>query len=90
MFGAVKSMSKTTFTGLHIDLSDVSLIGRLTKGPGGWFAPIVWRYTGTTVNVKMADEKEEFRILVDDEQLREEKEAQDNYDRLVSEWKTSS
>lgn len=82
-------MSKTEFNGIYIDLADISLIGKLVKGPAGWFAPIVWRATGSTINVKLADEKEAFSIIVGDEQLEEEKAAKENYARLVSEWKES-
>ena len=50
-------MSKVTFNGIHIDLSDVSLIGLLTKHEGIWSCPIVWRATGAAINVKMGDRK---------------------------------
>jgi hypothetical protein len=83
-------MSKTTFNGIHIDLSDISMISQLEKRQGAWIASVVWRMTGVAINLKMASVREEFAIIIGDEQVREEKEAKQNYDRLVSEWKAIS
>lgn len=82
-------MSKTTFNGIHIDLADISMIGKLAKSGQGWSAPVVWRQTGATINLNMATVKEEFAIIIGDEQLREERSAKENYERLVNEWKGS-
>lgn len=80
-------MSKTHFNGIYLDLSDVSLIGKLERKQGIWFAPIVWRATGMTINLNMATSKDPHAIFIGDEQMNEEKEAKDNYDRLVHDWK---
>lgn len=83
------SMSKTTFNGIHIDLSDVSLIGLLTKTDGIWSCPLVWRATGAAINVKMGDIKDKHALFVTGANEAEERYAKDNYDRLVEEWKKS-
>lgn len=83
-----RPMSKTQFNGIHLDLSDVSLIGQLTKNDEGiWFAPVVWRNTGQTINLKMSAQKDRYSILVTPEDDPAEREARDNYDRLVRDWK---
>lgn len=83
------SMSKTTFNGIHIDLSDVSLIGLLTKTDGIWSCPLVWRATGAAINVKMGDIRDKHAIFTSDQDQQDEIHAKENYDRLVSEWKAS-
>ena len=84
---AVKPMSKVTFNGIHIDLSDVSLIGQLVKRENKWFAPVVWLATGTSINLQMGKSAEDYAIIISDAELTMEKEAKDNYDRLVELWK---
>lgn len=81
---------KTEFNGIHIDLSDISMISGLEKRQGQWIASIVWRQTGAAINLKMASVKDQFTIIQGDEQVREEKEAKDNYEKLVFQWKESS
>ena len=83
-------MAKTTFNGIHIDLSDISMISQLEKKQGAWVASVVWRNTGMAINLKMAGVREQFAIIVGDEQVQEEKEARENYARLVSEWQAST
>jgi hypothetical protein len=86
----ITPMAKTTFNGIHIDLSDISMISRLEKRQGEWIASIVWRQTGAAINLKMATVADQFTIIQSDQQIKEEQEAKDNYDRLVAEWKQSS
>lgn len=84
-------MSKTTFNGIHIDLGDVSLIGKLDRDPSGnWFAPMVWRNTGATINLKMKSPHDRYQVIADNQMEQDEADAKANYERLVAEWKASA
>lgn len=82
-------MAKIEFNGIHVDLSDISMISQLEKRQGAWIASIVWRQTGSAINLKMATVADQFGIIVTDAHVKEEADAKANYDRLVSEWKAS-
>lgn len=83
-------MAKIEFNGIHVDLSDVSMISQLEKRQGEWIASLVWRQTGMAINLKMAPVRDQFSIIITDQQIEDEKKARDNYDRLVSSWKDSA
>lgn len=86
---ALKSMSKGTYNKVHIDLSQIAMIGQLSKEVGVWFAPIAWSSSGMVLKLKMVEEADQYAIITGNKQADEERQARALYDRLIAEWKAS-